>query len=83
MSELARSTSSSDCVVGFKYGFDDSKGAQGLLTSVSLRGVPGMEPCAELVRLRGGVRMRRPIVSNLAGELVREAIDEEEVTRWW
>lgn len=58
-----------------------------LLTSVSRRGVPGMEPYVELVRVLGGVRIRRPNLSNLAGEAVREANDAEppepaEAVRW-
>lgn len=48
-----------------------------VLTSASRRGVPGIEPYAELVRVLGGVRMRRPYLSNLAGELVRETKDPE------
>lgn len=64
------------CLV-FKDGF--------LLTS---RGVPGMEPYVELVRVLGGVRMRRPNLSNLAGEAAREAKAPEpaesvETVRWW
>ena len=56
-----------------------------LLTS---RGVPGMEPYVELLRVLGGVRMRRPNLSNLAGEAVREAKEPEPVeptepVRWW
>ena len=48
----------------------------GLLTSASRRGVPGMEPYAELARVFGGVRMRRPYLSNLAGEAVRDMNEE-------
>ena len=52
-----------------------------LLTSA--RGVPGMEPWVEFVRLMGGVRIRRPNLSNLAGEAVREMMDDAEPMRWW
>lgn len=55
---------------------------QGLLTS-ECRGVPGIEPCVEFVRLMGGVRIRRPNLSNLAGEDAREIIDVAEPIRWW
>jgi hypothetical protein len=48
----------------------------GVLTSVSRRGVPGIEPYAELVRVLGGVRIRRPYLSNLAGDAVREMKDD-------
>jgi len=50
------------------------------LTSPSgrTRGVPGIEPYVELVRVLGGVRMRRPYLSNLAGEAVREMNEELE-----
>jgi len=41
-----------------------------------------MEPCAELVRDMGGVRIRRPNLSNLAGDAVREIIDDAEFMRW-
>jgi hypothetical protein len=49
-----------------------------LLTSGSRRGVPGIEPYAEFARVFGGVRSRRPYLSNLAGEAVRD-INEEPV----
>ena len=45
--------------------------------------MPGIEPCVELVRLMGGVRIRRPNLSNLAGEPAREIIDEAEPIRCW
>jgi len=54
-----------------------------LLTSASRRGVPGIEPCVEFARVMGGVRMRRPNLSNLAGEAVREMIEEADPIRWW
>lgn len=47
-----------------------------LLTSDSRLGVPGMEPYAELARVLGGVRSRRPYLSNLAGEAVRDMKEE-------
>jgi hypothetical protein len=31
----------------------------------------------------GGVRIRRPNLSNLAGEDAREIIDDAELIRWW
>jgi hypothetical protein len=46
-----------------------------VLTSES-RGVPGMELYVELVRVLGGVMRRRPYLSNLAGEAVRDMNDE-------
>lgn len=51
--------------------------------SVSPRGVPGIEPCDEFVRLMGGVNMRRPNLSNLAGEAVRDIREDEDGIRWW
>ena len=45
--------------------------------------MPGIEPCVELVRLMGGVRIRRPNLSNLAGEPAREIIDVAEPIRCW
>lgn len=64
------------------------KNGRQLLTSVSRRGVPGTDPYAELLRVLGGVRMRRPYLSNLAGDAVRETrelepADPEEPVRWW
>jgi len=54
-----------------------------LLTSDSFRGVPGIDPCAELVRESGGVpRSRRLYLSNVAGEAVREMMEEADPTRW-
>jgi hypothetical protein len=42
-----------------------------------------MEPWVELDRLMGGVKIRRPNLSNFAGEAVRDMIEDEEPTRWW
>ena len=47
-----------------------------VLTSKSCRGVPGMEPYDELVRVLGGVSRRRPNLSYLAGDAVRDMKDE-------
>lgn len=47
-----------------------------LLTSESRRGVPGIEPYDELVRVLGGVSRRRPNLSYLAGDAVRDMKDE-------
>ena len=47
-----------------------------LLTSDSRLGVPGMELYVELERVLGGVRSRRPYLSNLAGEAVRDMNEE-------
>ena len=33
--------------------------------------------------MSGGVNMRRPYLSNLAGDAVREMMPEAEPTRWW
>jgi len=47
-----------------------------LLTSGSRRGVPGMDPYAELARVFGGVSRRRPYLSNLAGDAVLDMNEE-------
>lgn len=48
-----------------------------------LLGVPGIEPWAEFVRVRGGLSSLRPKLSNLAGEAVRFTAADAEATRWW
>src|SRR3569833_1807743 len=53
------------------------------LTSDSRFGVPGMDPWVELERVIGGVSIRRPKLSNRAGEAVRDTTAEADATRWW
>jgi hypothetical protein len=43
--------------------------------------VPGV-PWFELVRDKGGVRMRRPNLSKVVGDTVRDMTSEVEPTRW-
>ena len=42
-----------------------------------------MDPWVELERVIGGVSIRRPKLSNRAGEAVRDTTAEADATRWW
>ena len=59
-------------------------GCRYVLTCASRRGDERVgTPWEELARVIGGVTMRRPNLSNLAGDVARETMAEAEATRSW